>query len=426
MKRRLLIIFILLNAILNAGIFKVEKVEGEKPWWAENYVIEGLHSSIGVVEKKSWKKDKTIREEAISSAKAELAGNKETLIKSEINTLKTNTDSKTVVESVQNTNTKLKVEIIDSWENEQEYCVWVVEVTDNWKNDKELIKKMIDENNKKIRERKSKEKKVKNYDEKITEKNWNRVTINIGEKEARKGEVANIYNYSSKKVGKLIVTEVFSNESFGKVNLITSMRVKKGYGVKLTGRYKTQSKKNILLDDSYVIFSENIEQAKIIKNRNYLLKMNRNFDENNNKIDFKYGLFDFFELLGNYDEDNFEGGIKLGIEVKKINIGGIYFGEEKSEILLDYKWMGINSYWNYKNIDSDEKVIFGLAKNTDRVTIYGDVEYDINEKEVKAECAKLTLKIIEDKKIYLDLGIKRNEETKKNSFFMGGMKLGSF
>ncbi len=427
MKKKLFIIFILLNAILNAGIFKIEKIEGEKPWWRENYFVEEVHSSIGIVEKKNWEKNKTIREEAISSAKAELAGNKETSIKSEINTRKTNEESKTVIESVQNTNTKLKVEIIDSWENNEEYCVWIVEVTDNWENDKAIIKKMVDENNKKTEEKRSKIKKIKHYDKKIIEKNGNRVSINIGAEEARVGEIANIYNYSLKKVGKLEITEVFENESIGKVNRITAMRIKKGYGIKLTGKYKDKVKNKIPLDSSYVVFSENIEQAKIIKSRNYLLNISRNFDENINKVDFKYGLFDFFELLAQYNEDDFDYGIKLGIQLQKLNIGGIYFGKDESEILLDYKLpVNINSYLNYKMMDSDEKIVFGLSKNIERITIYGDVEYDINEKEIKGELAKVTLNIIENKKLYLDLGMKRNENTEENSFFMGISKLGSF
>ncbi|BDU51048.1 hypothetical protein [Haliovirga abyssi] len=433
MKRKLFIIFILLNAILNAGIFKIEKIDGEKPWWTKNYVIEGLHSSIGEVDKTLGKTNNAIREEAISSAKAELAGNKSTTIKTEIKTVKTNTESQTAVGSVQTVDTKLKVEIIDSWENDKKYYVWVVEKTDNWENDKKIIKNMIEKNNKKTKIRREKilkenekNKESKKYDNRIIEKHFNRVLINIGQGEAKLGEIANIYDYSLKKVGEMEIVELFKNESLGKVSLWSSFKIKEGYGVKLTGLSKR--KKYIPIDNTYKVFSENIEQAKVIRNRNYLLKIDRNFAENINNMDFKYGLFDFFELLLKYDERDFNYGIKLGLDFKKINIGGIYFVKDKSfDILLDSKFiMGMNSHLNYKKTDSDKIIVLGLSKNIERITIYGDAKYDMNKNKIDEELIKLTLNIVKDKKLYLDLGMKRDEDLKDSSFFMGISKIGTF
>ncbi|TDT71470.1 hypothetical protein EV215_0846 [Hypnocyclicus thermotrophus] len=344
MKKIFLFLFILMFSLsFSEDTFHIYKIQNKAPWWLNNYIITGVNSAIGSAAKSPNKTIDQIRKEAITSARVELAANKKVMIKSQLNTERTNNGTKTKITTQENIKEELSPTLVDSYEDNDFYYVWLVELNNN--TEQEKLNNFIKNNN--LNEKKYKENILKYKDEiVIVDKKLNTVTLNYGKnRNIKPHQIYNVYQLSNKlknavtnetedfakeKIGEIEITEVFNTTSNAKIiNLTKLLSIKKGNIAIYSGfdkelyNYKKKLKKErklskYPLDTTYFSTGNEIERSTSLKPHNYFLKIKTNFKGNNN-ISLQYGIFDFTELsLKQYFANNnyTEFGIKLGIPVE--------------------------------------------------------------------------------------------------------------
>ena len=113
---------------------RIEQVEGLKPWWLSNHrSVEGVLEGVGIVSKKN---SSTYRTEALELAKVEIAGIKNTYIDSTLLLEQNNNTNNLNISTKGTTSAQVNGIIIDTYEDESDYYVWVAEFyNDNSRND---------------------------------------------------------------------------------------------------------------------------------------------------------------------------------------------------------------------------------------------------------------------------------------------------
>ncbi|MBZ4684187.1 MAG: hypothetical protein PWP46_2053 [Fusobacteriaceae bacterium] len=344
MKKIILFLFILTFSFSFAeDSFNIYKIQNKAPWWLNNYIINGVNSAIGSAAKSPNKTIDEIRKEAITSARVELAANKKVIIESQLNTERTNDGTKTKITTQENVKAELSTTLVDSYEDDDFYYVWLVELIND--SEREKLNDFIVMNN--LEEKKYKENILKYKDEiVIVNKKLNTVTLNYGKnRNIKPHQIYNVYklsdklknavtneteDFSKEKVGEIEITEVFDNTSNAKIiNTTDLLSIKKGQIAIYSGfdrelydyKKKLQKERKLSkypLDTNYFSTGNEIVRATALKPHNYFLKVKTNFKGNNN-VSLQYGIFDFTELsLNQYfaNETYTEFGIKLGIPVE--------------------------------------------------------------------------------------------------------------
>lgn len=397
MKKIILIsLFLLATFIINAEdkkyvfneVLSEDKIE---PWWVKSpNPVDGMIGGVGIA---SDKKDEDRRKKAVQMAQTEIAQRKgSTKIESTVELKQTREKSNVSLESNQTTETEINAVLISQWEKKELFgttlYVWMAEFTD--KSAYEKLNTYIEMKNKEFQN-------TKNFKDKIViaEKKFpNRYIINAGKnKGIKKGDILEVFEfqqniknpstgkydiYTEKKKGELIVLESYENTAKTKASLLKSISLKENLIVRKTNRTvdtdKKEKKKNEFKSE-YIPKVRMVEKASSLKNLNYLVNVDSDFDRKYS-AELKLGLLDFFELgvlagkNEDYEKDDEyynELSFKLGLPLKIIDIGAMYKYNTKLETetlsyLFETGFLIMNFGIQYEQIlNKDYDDILGLS-----------------------------------------------------------------
>ena len=346
--------FIVFFAIFSISIFpqalpKIEKIDGVKPWWLQSHQnIEGVLEGIGVVFKGN-KTNQNFRTEAMELGKREISSIKNTFIDSKLVFEESSLEKNLSISTIGTTSSKVNAILVDTYEDESNYYAYMVEFFDS-KARNEFVE-LINNNNRKFLENKNNYIKYMNQVV-ITNKKLTKITINAGkDKEFEKREILNVYrlvdesynpltkeieDFTKKKVGEVIVEEVFDNQALASADIYSSFKIKEGDIVISSGQFE-KSKEEIKMQKvdklektyNYNFDYEpqvlNVERAVILGPRQYELSFMTDFDD---KLEgeFKTGIFRFVEgSISLKDDRGISGLLKVAFPIyKTANIGLAY------------------------------------------------------------------------------------------------------
>ena len=414
---------------------RIEQVEGLKPWWLSNHrSVEGVLEGVGIVSKKN---SSTYRTEALELAKVEIAGIKNTYIDSTLLLEQNNNTNNLNISTKGTTSAQVNGIIIDTYEDESDYYVWVAEFyNDNSRND---FVNFINEKNRETLENKLEYLKYLNKTV-ITNKKRSKITLNNSDnKTFQKNEILNIYrlteaninpmtkelnDFSKEKVGEAVVEEVFDNQVLASADILSTFRIKEGDIAVSSGKIKeekikeeTKEKKISKLQTLYnynlnyepQVFY--VERSKLLGPRQYELSLMSDFNDKSD-MNFKVGILRFVEGTATLDMSNnssLNAMIKVAFPIlKNVNVGMAYkkdLDDQSSYAigLLEYSFYENAGFLNL-NITSpignnNEDEIFGVSaqiKPDKDVLLGAEYSTEVNNNHNDMTILKLNLKMIEN------------------------------
>lgn len=414
---------------------RIEQVEGLKPWWLSNHrSVEGVLEGVGIVSKKN---SSTYRTEALELAKVEIAGIKNTYIDSTLLLEQNNNTNNLNISTKGTTSAQVNGIIIDTYEDESDYYVWVAEFyNDNSRND---FVNFINEKNRETLENKLEYLKYLNKTV-ITNKKRSKITLNNSDnKTFQKNEILNIYrltesninpmtkelnDFSKEKVGEAVVEEVFDNQVLASADILSTFRIKEGDIAVSSGKIKeekikeeTKEKKISKLQTLYnynlnyepQVFY--VERSKLLGPRQYELSLMSDFNDKSD-MNFKVGILRFVEGTANLDMSNnssLNAMIKVAFPIlKNVNVGMAYKKDLDNQSsyaigLLEYSFYENAGFLNL-NITSpignnNEDEIFGVSaqiKPDKDVLLGAEYSTEVNNNHNDMTILKLNLKMIEN------------------------------
>lgn len=445
MKIKGIIVFLLLNIFIfgENTLPKVERIEGLKPWWIENHEsIEGVLEGIGVVYKGN-KESGNLRVEAMELAKREISSIKTTTIDSTLVLEESNIDKSLNILTTGTTKAEVKALLVDTYEDENNYYAYMVEFKDDIARDKFID--FLKDNNRKFLENKNEYIKYLNKIV-ITNKKRSMITINAGEnKKLQKNEILNVYrlteanlnpltkelnDFSKEKIGEIILSEIFENQSLAYADIYSTFRIKEGDIAVKTGEFQKDKeeiklekidklKKTYNYNFDYEPQVLNVERAFILGPRQYELSLMSDFSDRFSG-GLKTGIFRFIEAGVKFDskpKSSLEASLKVAFPIFKTTNIGLSYGKDFSEEgvssitglveYIFYDGMGMiaanyNSPIGQKG--NNESIGLSLQMKPDKNVLIG-LEY-VNKENNKTEdylAAKVNLKIVGD--IWLGGGV---------------------
>ena len=414
---------------------RIEQVEGLKPWWLSNHrSVEGVLEGVGIVSKKN---SSTYRTEALEMAKVEIAGIKNTYIDSTLLLEQNNNTNNLNISTKGTTSAQVNGIIIDTYEDESDYYVWVAEFyNDNSRND---FVNFINEKNRETLENKLEYLKYLNKTV-ITNKKRSKITLNNSDnKTFQKNEILNIYrltesninpmtkelnDFSKEKVGEAVVEEVLDNQILASADILSTFRIKEGDIAVSSGKIKeekikeeTKEKKISKLQTLYnynlnyepQVFY--VERSKLLGPRQYELSLMSDFNDKSD-MNFKVGILRFVEGTANLDMSNnssLNAMIKVAFPIlKNVNVGMAYKKDLDNQSsyaigLLEYSFYENAGFLNL-NITSpignnNEDEIFGVSaqiKPDKDVLLGAEYSTEVNNNHNDMTILKLNLKMIEN------------------------------
>ena len=414
---------------------RIEQVEGLKPWWLSNHrSVEGVLEGVGIVSKKN---SSTYRTEALELAKVEIAGIKNTYIDSTLLLEQNNNTNNLNISTKGTTSAQVNGIIIDTYEDESDYYVWVAEFyNDNSRND---FVNFINEKNRETLENKLEYLKYLNKTV-ITNKKRSNITLNNSDnKTFQKNEILNIYrltesninpmtkelnDFSKEKVGEAVVEEVFDNQVLASADILSTFRIKEGDIAVSSGKIKeekikeeTKEKKISKLQTLYnynlnyepQVFY--VERSKLLGPRQYELSLMSDFNDKSD-MNFKVGILRFVEGTATLDMSNnssLNAMIKVAFPIlKNVNVGMAYKKDLDNQSsyaigLLEYSFYENAGFLNL-NITSpignnNEDEIFGVSaqiKPDKDVLLGAEYSTEVNNNHNDMTILKLNLKMIEN------------------------------
>ena len=414
---------------------RIEQVEGLKPWWLSNHRrVEGVLEGVGMVSKKN---SSTYRTEALELAKVEIAGIKNTYIDSTLLLEQNNNTNNLNISTKGTTSAQVNGIIIDTYEDESDYYVWVAEFyNDNSRND---FVNFINEKNRETLENKLEYLKYLNKTV-ITNKKRSKITLNNSDnKTFQKNEILNIYrltesninpmtkelnDFSKEKVGEAVVEEVFDNQVLASADILSTFRIKEGDIAVSSGKIKeekikeeTKEKKISKLQTLYnynlnyepQVFY--VERSKLLGPRQYELSLMSDFNDKSD-MNFKVGILRFVEGTATLDMSNnssLNAMIKVAFPIlKNVNVGMAYKKDLDNQSsyaigLLEYSFYENAGFLNL-NITSpignnNEDEIFGVSaqiKPDKDVLLGAEYSTEVNNNHNDMTILKLNLKMIEN------------------------------
>ena len=414
---------------------RIEQVEGLKPWWLSNHrSVEGVLEGVGIVSKKN---SSTYRTEALELAKVEIAGIKNTYIDSTLLLEQNNNTNNLNISTKGTTSAQVNGIIIDTYEDESDYYVWVAEFyNDNSRND---FVNFINEKNRETLENKLEYLKYLNKTV-ITNKKRSKITLNNSDnKTFQKNEILNIYrlteaninpmtkelnDFSKEKVGEAVVEEVFDNQILASADILSTFRIKEGDIAVSSGKIKeekikeeTKEKKISKLQTLYnynlnyepQVFY--VERSKLLGPRQYELSLMSDFNDKSD-MNFKVGILRFVEGTATLDMSNnssLNAMIKVAFPIlKDVNVGMAYKKDLDNQSsyaigLLEYSFYENAGFLNL-NITSpignnNEDEIFGISaqiKPDKDVLLGAEYSTEVNNNHNDMTILKLNLKMIEN------------------------------
>ena len=414
---------------------RIEQVEGLKPWWLSNHrSVEGVLEGVGIVSKKN---SSTYRTEALELAKVEIAGIKNTYIDSTLLLEQNNNTNNLNISTKGTTSAQVNGIIIDTYEDESDYYVWVAEFyNDNSRND---FVNFINEKNRETLENKLEYLKYLNKTV-VTNKKRSKITLNNSDnKPFQKNEILNIYrlteaninpmtkelnDFSKEKVGEAVVEEVFDNQVLASADILSTFRIKEGDIAVSSGKIKeekikeeTKEKKISKLQTLYnynlnyepQVFY--VERSKLLGPRQYELSLMSDFNDKSD-MNFKVGILRFVEGTANLDMSNnssLNAMIKVAFPIlKNVNVGMAYKKDLDNQSsyaigLLEYSFYENAGFLNL-NITSpignnNEDEIFGVSaqiKPDKDVLLGAEYSTEVNNNHNDMTILKLNLKMIEN------------------------------
>lgn len=414
---------------------RIEQVEGLKPWWLSNHrSVEGVLEGVGIVSKKN---SSTYRTEALELAKVEIAGIKNTYIDSTLLLEQNNNTNNLNISTKGTTSAQVNGIIIDTYEDESDYYVWVAEFyNDNSRND---FVNFINEKNRETLENKLEYLKYLNKTV-ITNKKRSKITLNNSDnKTFQKNEILNIYrlteaninpmtkelnDFSKEKVGEAVVEEVFDNQVLASADILSTFRIKEGDIAVSSGKIKeekikeeTKEKKISKLQTLYnynlnyepQVFY--VERSKLLGPRQYELSLMSDFNDKSD-MNFKVGILRFVEGTATLDMSNnssLNAMIKVAFPIlKDVNVGMAYKKDLDNQSsyaigLLEYSFYENAGFLNL-NITSpignnNEDEIFGISaqiKPDKDVLLGAEYSTEVNNNHNDMTILKLNLKMIEN------------------------------
>ena len=414
---------------------RIEQVEGLKPWWLSNHrSVEGVLEGVGMVSKKN---SSTYRTEALELAKVEIAGIKNTYIDSTLLLEQNNNTNNLNISTKGTTSAQVNGIIIDTYEDESDYYVWVAEFyNDNSRND---FVNFINEKNRETLENKLEYLKYLNKTV-ITNKKRSKITLNNSDnKTFQKNEILNIYrltesninpmtkelnDFSKEKVGEAVVEEVFDNQVLASADILSTFRIKEGDIAVSSGKIKeekikeeTKEKKISKLQTLYnynlnyepQVFY--VERSKLLGPRQYELSLMSDFNDKSD-MNFKVGILRFVEGTATLDMSNnssLNAMIKVAFPIlKNVNVGMAYKKDLDNQSsyaigLLEYSFYENAGFLNL-NITSpignnNEDEIFGVSaqiKPDKDVLLGAEYSTEVNNNHNDMTILKLNLKMIEN------------------------------
>ncbi|MBP6466406.1 MAG: hypothetical protein KA277_00085 [Fusobacteriaceae bacterium] len=414
---------------------RIEQVEGLKPWWLSNHrSVEGVLEGVGIVSKKN---SSTYRTEALELAKVEIAGIKNTYIDSTLLLEQNNNTNNLNISTKGTTSAQVNGIIIDTYEDESDYYVWVAEFyNDNSRND---FVNFINEKNRETLENKLEYLKYLNKTV-ITNKKRSKITLNNSDnKTFQKNEILNIYrlteaninpmtkelnDFSKEKVGEAVVEEVFDNQILASADILSTFRIKEGDIAVSSGKIKeekikeeTKEKKISKLQTLYnynlnyepQVFY--VERSKLLGPRQYELSLMSDFNDKSD-MNFKVGILRFVEGTATLDMSNnssLNAMIKVAFPIlKNVNVGMAYKKDLDNQSsyaigLLEYSFYENAGFLNL-NITSpignnNEDEIFGVSaqiKPDKDVLLGAEYSTEVNNNHNDMTILKLNLKMIEN------------------------------
>ena len=414
---------------------RIEQVEGLKPWWLSNHrSVEGVLEGVGIVSKKN---SSTYRTEALELAKVEIAGIKNTYIDSTLLLEQNNNTNNLNISTKGTTSAQVNGIIIDTYEDESDYYVWVAEFyNDNSRND---FVNFINEKNRETLENKLEYLKYLNKTV-VTNKKRSKITLNNSDnKTFQKNEILNIYrltesninpmtkelnDFSKEKVGEAVVEEVFDNQILASADILSTFRIKEGDIAVSSGKIKeekikeeTKEKKISKLQTLYnynlnyepQVFY--VERSKLLGPRQYELSLMSDFNDKSD-MNFKVGILRFVEGTATLDMSNnssLNAMIKVAFPIlKNVNVGMAYKKDLDNQSsyaigLLEYSFYENAGFLNL-NITSpignnNEDEIFGISaqiKPDKDVLLGAEYSTEVNNNHNDMTILKLNLKMIEN------------------------------
>ena len=434
-KYMFMFLIISLYSFTAVKIPRIEQVEGLKPWWLSNHrSVEGVLEGVGIVSKKN---SSTYRTEALELAKVEIAGIKNTYIDSTLLLEQNNNTNNLNISTKGTTSAQVNGIIIDTYEDESDYYVWVAEFyNDNSRND---FVNFINEKNRETLENKLEYLKYLNKTV-ITNKKRSKITLNNSDnKTFQKNEILNIYrltesninpmtkelnDFSKEKVGEAVVEEVFDNQVLASADILSTFRIKEGDIAVSSGKIKeekikeeTKEKKISKLQTLYnynlnyepQVFY--VERSKLLGPRQYELSLMSDFNDKSD-MNFKVGILRFVEGTATLDMSNnssLNAMIKVAFPIlKNVNVGMAYKKDLDNQSsyaigLLEYSFYENAGFLNL-NITSpignnNEDEIFGVSaqiKPDKDVLLGAEYNTEVNNNHNDMTILKLNLKMIEN------------------------------
>ena len=434
-KYMFMFLIISLYSFTAVKIPRIEQVEGLKPWWLSNHrSVEGVLEGVGIVSKKN---SSTYRTEALELAKVEIAGIKNTYIDSTLLLEQNNNSNNLNISTKGTTSAQVNGIIIDTYEDESDYYVWVAEFyNDNSRND---FVNFINEKNRETLENKLEYLKYLNKTV-ITNKKRSKITLNNSDnKTFQKNEILNIYrltesninpmtkelnDFSKEKVGEAVVEEVFDNQILASADILSTFRIKEGDIAVSSGKIKeekikeeTKEKKISKLQTLYnynlnyepQVFY--VERSKLLGPRQYELSLMSDFNDKSD-MNFKVGILRFVEGTATLDMSNnssLNAMIKVAFPIlKNVNVGMAYKKDLDNQSsyaigLLEYSFYENAGFLNL-NITSpignnNEDEIFGVSaqiKPDKDVLLGAEYSTEVNNNHNDMTILKLNLKMIEN------------------------------
>mgnify|MGYP000331804851 FL=1 len=434
-KYMFMFLIISLYSFTAVKIPRIEQVEGLKPWWLSNHrSVEGVLEGVGIVSKKN---SSTYRTEALELAKVEIAGIKNTYIDSTLLLEQDNNTNNLNISTKGTTSAQVNGIIIDTYEDESDYYVWVAEFyNDNSRND---FVNFINEKNRETLENKLEYLKYLNKTV-ITNKKRSKITLNNSDnKTFQKNEILNIYrltesninpmtkelnDFSKEKVGEAVVDEVFDNQVLASADILSTFRIKEGDIAVSSGKIKeekikeeTKEKKISKLQTLYnynlnyepQVFY--VERSKLLGPRQYELSLMSDFNDKSD-MNFKVGILRFVEGTATLDMSNnssLNAMIKVAFPIlKNVNVGMAYKKDLDNQSsyaigLLEYSFYENAGFLNL-NITSpignnNEDEIFGVSaqiKPDKDVLLGAEYSTEVNNNHNDMTILKLNLKMIEN------------------------------
>lgn len=408
-----------------------------KPWWLNNHEsVEGVLEGVGIASKED---SSTYRTEALELAKVEIAGIKSTYIDSTLLLEQDNNAKNLNISTKGTTSAQINATVIDSYEDETNYYVWVAEFyNDKSKND---FINFINEKNRETLENKLNYIKYLNKTV-VTDKKRGKITLNgTADKRYQKNEILNVYrlteaninpltkelnDFSKEKVGEVMIEEIFDNQILASANLLSTFKIKEGDIAISSGKVKVKSEikieeevKKAKPNELHTSYNYNlnyepqvfyVERSKILGPRQYELSLMSDFNDKSD-VNFKVGLLRFVEGTANLDMSNnssLNAMIKVAFPIlKNVNVGMAYkkdMGNQSSYAigLLEYSFYENAGFLNLNVTspigDNDEDEIFGISaqiKPDKDVLIGAEYNTEMNSNN-DITILKLNLKMIEN------------------------------